>query len=104
MSAHVHQEQMEWLELLEPQQDSLGLLRPPWWFEDERPHRDGRAQRRERTPASSRARSVRRKTVERLVADGVLYVEKKLGANPSRRQDKESSRSRIHERFLPERL
>ncbi len=66
--------QVEWLEMLEPEQDGLALLRPPWRFGGERPHRDQHA-----TVVGEHTREIALEvyddvTVDRLFADGVLYA------------------------------
>lgn len=33
-------EQLEWLQMFEPERNDLSLVRPPWRFDGERPHRD----------------------------------------------------------------
>jgi crotonobetainyl-CoA:carnitine CoA-transferase CaiB-like acyl-CoA transferase len=65
--------QVEWLEMLEPEQDGLALLRPPWRFGGQRPHRDPHA-----TVVGEHTREIALEvyddaTVDRLFADGVLY-------------------------------
>ncbi|MDF2444703.1 MAG: hypothetical protein JWR01_2906 [Subtercola sp.] len=75
MSEYVGQDQVEWLELLEPPTDGLSLLRPPWRFEDERPHRDPHVPVVGEHTREIVGEAFDHATIERLIAEGVLYVE-----------------------------
>jgi crotonobetainyl-CoA:carnitine CoA-transferase CaiB-like acyl-CoA transferase len=75
MSGYMSNEQVEWLEMIHPEQDGLALLRPPWRFAGDRPARE------QHTPTVGEhtveiAREVYDEaTVEKLLADGVLFAE-----------------------------
>jgi len=67
--------QVDWLELFGPEQDGLALLRPPWRFGGERSHRDQHV-----AVVGEHTREIALEvyddaTIDRLIADGVLYAE-----------------------------
>lgn len=75
MSEYVDNPQVRWLELLGPEHDRLSLLRPPWRFGGSRPQRS-----RHVAPVGEHTREIATEvydanTVDKLIADGVLYVE-----------------------------
>jgi crotonobetainyl-CoA:carnitine CoA-transferase CaiB-like acyl-CoA transferase len=75
MSGYMNNEQVQWLQLVQPEQDGLALLRPPWRFGGERPERE------QHTPlVGEHTREVAREvyddaTIDRLLAAGVLFAE-----------------------------
>jgi crotonobetainyl-CoA:carnitine CoA-transferase CaiB-like acyl-CoA transferase len=74
MSAYIHNPQVEWLELIEPEERGLSLLRPPWRFGGRRPHRNAHV-----AAVGEHSREIAlevydEETVDRLIADGTLYV------------------------------
>jgi crotonobetainyl-CoA:carnitine CoA-transferase CaiB-like acyl-CoA transferase len=75
MSEYVHHPQMEWLELIEPEQDGLSLLRPPWRFGGERPQREQHVAAVGEHTREITLEAYDEVTVERLIADGILYTE-----------------------------
>jgi crotonobetainyl-CoA:carnitine CoA-transferase CaiB-like acyl-CoA transferase len=75
MSGYMDNEQVKWLELVQPEQDGVALLRPPWRFDGERPDRQQHT-----ATVGEHTREVVREvyddaTVERFLADGVLFAE-----------------------------
>jgi crotonobetainyl-CoA:carnitine CoA-transferase CaiB-like acyl-CoA transferase len=75
MSEYVHHPQVEWLELIEPEQDGLSLLRPPWRFGGERPQREQHVAAVGEHTREITLEAYDEVTVERLIADGILYTE-----------------------------
>jgi crotonobetainyl-CoA:carnitine CoA-transferase CaiB-like acyl-CoA transferase len=75
MSGYVRHPQVEWLELLEPEQNGHSLLRPPWRFGHERPHRDPHVPSVGEHTREVALEVLDEITVKRLMADGILYVE-----------------------------
>lgn len=75
MSGYMSNEQVEWLDLIQPPRDGVALLRPPWRFGGERPDRE------QHTPlVGQHTREVVCEvyddaTVDRLLAAGVLFAE-----------------------------
>lgn len=75
MTGYVEHEQVDWLGMVQPQDDGLALLRPPWRFDGERPDRPGVAPR---VGADTRAVATEvypADKVDELLAAGVLYTE-----------------------------
>jgi crotonobetainyl-CoA:carnitine CoA-transferase CaiB-like acyl-CoA transferase len=73
MSGYIANDQVQWLDLVQPEQDGVALLRPPWRFGGERP------QREQHTPVvGEHTREIAGEvydnaTVEALLAEGVLF-------------------------------
>jgi crotonobetainyl-CoA:carnitine CoA-transferase CaiB-like acyl-CoA transferase len=75
MSEYVDNPQVKYLELLGPEHDSLALLRPPWRFAGARPQRSEHV-----AVVGEHTREIAEEVydagiVDKLIADGVLYVE-----------------------------
>lgn len=75
MSTFTTHPQVEWLDLLEPADDGLSLVRPPWRFDGTRPDRGGRPPR-----VGEHTREIAREVysghrVDELIAAGVLFAE-----------------------------
>jgi crotonobetainyl-CoA:carnitine CoA-transferase CaiB-like acyl-CoA transferase len=75
MAEFVDNEQVKHLELLEPQQDGLALVRPPWRFGGERPHRDQHTPRVGEDSREVLAEVLSPEEIESLVAGGVTYAD-----------------------------
>jgi crotonobetainyl-CoA:carnitine CoA-transferase CaiB-like acyl-CoA transferase len=76
MSEYINHPQVKELDLLEPEVDRLSLLRPPWRFDGERPHRGGHV-----ATVGEHTREVALEVfdeaeIDRLFANGVLYESK----------------------------
>jgi crotonobetainyl-CoA:carnitine CoA-transferase CaiB-like acyl-CoA transferase len=74
MSDYVHHPQVEWLELVEPPESGLSLLRPPWRFGQERPHRDPHVASVGEDTRAIALEVLKPERVDRLAADGVLFI------------------------------
>jgi len=75
MSGYLEHPQTQWLQMVEPENEGLSLLRPPWRFDGERP---GRAPETPRVGQHSRqvaGEVYDAKQVEELLAAGVLFVD-----------------------------
>jgi crotonobetainyl-CoA:carnitine CoA-transferase CaiB-like acyl-CoA transferase len=75
MSGYIANEQVQWLDLVQPEQDGVALLRPPWRFGGERPDRE-----RHTPVVGEHTREIAGEvfddaTVDQLIADGVLFAE-----------------------------
>jgi crotonobetainyl-CoA:carnitine CoA-transferase CaiB-like acyl-CoA transferase len=75
MGGFVSHPQTEWLHLVEPEHDGLGLLRPPWRFGGARPERSGEAPRVGQDSRELAAEVYEAERVDQLVADGVLFAD-----------------------------
>jgi crotonobetainyl-CoA:carnitine CoA-transferase CaiB-like acyl-CoA transferase len=75
MSEYIHHPQVDCLELVGPERDGLALLRPPWRFGGERPQRAEHVARIGEHSREIALEVYEEATVDRLVADGVLYAE-----------------------------
>ncbi|MEV6362299.1 CaiB/BaiF CoA transferase family protein [Nocardia asteroides] len=75
MTGYVDHEQVEWLGMVEPQDDGLALLRPPWRFGGERPDRAGAAPRVGSDTRAVAGEVYSADQVDELVAAGVLSVD-----------------------------
>ncbi|MEI2774892.1 MAG: CoA transferase [Tetrasphaera sp.] len=69
----IEDEQTRWLELMEPEQDGLGLVRPPWTFDGERARRDRPTPRVGADTAAILAEVLDAAEVDRIIASGVAY-------------------------------
>jgi formyl-CoA transferase len=73
MSEYVHHPQVQRLDLLEPEVKGLSLLRPPWKFDGDRPHRDAHI-----SSVGEHTREIALEVyddaaIDALVAEGVLF-------------------------------
>jgi crotonobetainyl-CoA:carnitine CoA-transferase CaiB-like acyl-CoA transferase len=75
MSGFVSHPQTEWLHLVEPERDGVGLLRPPWRFDGVRPERSGTPPRVGQDTIALASEVYDGDRVDRLVAAGVLFVD-----------------------------
>lgn len=75
MSDFVENEQVKHLELLEPEHDGLALIRPPWRFGGERPHRSQHTPRVGEDSRDVAGEVYPPDQVEALVAAGVIYAD-----------------------------
>ncbi|MBC2640856.1 MULTISPECIES: CaiB/BaiF CoA-transferase family protein [unclassified Rhodococcus (in: high G+C Gram-positive bacteria)] len=75
MTGFVEHEQVEWLELVERQQDGLALIRPPWRFAGERPDRAGTAPRVGADSRDVASEVYSAEQIDDLVQADVLFVE-----------------------------
>ncbi|NEW26650.1 CaiB/BaiF CoA transferase family protein [Nocardia cyriacigeorgica] len=75
MTGYVEHEQVDWLGMVEPQDDGLALLRPPWRFDGERPDRPGVAPRVGADTRAVAAEVYPSGKVDELLASGVLYAD-----------------------------
>ncbi|MFG3618664.1 CaiB/BaiF CoA transferase family protein [Nocardia sp. NPDC047654] len=75
MTGYVEHEQVGWLRMIEPQDDGLALLRPPWRFAGERPERPGVAPRVGADTRAVAGEVYPAEKVDELVAAGVLSVD-----------------------------
>ena len=65
--------QTEWLQLIETERDGRPLVRPPWRFSGERPHRLGATPRVGAETQAIASEVLPQSEIERLLADGVLF-------------------------------
>ncbi|MFC8386554.1 CaiB/BaiF CoA transferase family protein [Nocardia sp. NPDC057272] len=75
MTGYVEHEQVDWLRMIEPQDDGLALVRPPWRFEGERPDRPGAAPRVGADTRSVASEIYSAEQIDELLAAGVISVE-----------------------------
>ncbi|MFD5179872.1 CaiB/BaiF CoA transferase family protein [Nocardia sp. NPDC058379] len=75
MTGYVDHEQVDWLRMVEPQDDGLALVRPPWRFDGERPDRPGAAPRVGADSRTVAAEVYTAEQIEALIAAGVVSVE-----------------------------
>jgi crotonobetainyl-CoA:carnitine CoA-transferase CaiB-like acyl-CoA transferase len=80
MSGFVSHPQTEWLHLVEPEQEGLGLLRPPWRFDGVRPERSGTPPRVGQDTRALASEVYDDHRVDQLVAAGVLFVDEWVAA------------------------
>ena len=73
MDDFAHHPQVEWLQLIEPEQDGLSLVRPPWRFNGQRPERGTKAPRVGQDTRAVAAEVLPADQVDKLLADGVLF-------------------------------
>ncbi|MEW1808688.1 CaiB/BaiF CoA-transferase family protein [Pseudarthrobacter sp. NPDC080039] len=66
-------EQLEWLDLYEPERDGLSLMRPPWRFNGERPRRDKAAPRVGEHTIDVASEALSSDVIDRLISVGVLF-------------------------------
>jgi crotonobetainyl-CoA:carnitine CoA-transferase CaiB-like acyl-CoA transferase len=74
MSEYVDNPQVKWLELIGPEQDGLALLRPPWRFGGQRPHREQHVAAVGEHTREIALEVYDEATVDHLIADGVLFT------------------------------
>jgi crotonobetainyl-CoA:carnitine CoA-transferase CaiB-like acyl-CoA transferase len=74
MSEYIHNPQVEWLELVEPEENGLSLLRPPWSFEGRRPRRNSHVAAVGEHSREIALEVYEKEAVERLITDGTLFV------------------------------
>src|SRR5260370_38367460 len=74
MSEYVRNPQVKWLELIGPEQDGLALLRPPWRFGGQRPHREQHVAAVGEHTREIALEGYDEATVDHLIADGVLFT------------------------------
>ncbi|QKT09303.1 CoA transferase [Gordonia sp. X0973] len=75
MSDFVENEQVDHLKLLEPERDGLQLIRPPWRFDGERPHRSQHTPRVGEDSLAVATEALPAERVDELVAAGVIFVD-----------------------------
>jgi crotonobetainyl-CoA:carnitine CoA-transferase CaiB-like acyl-CoA transferase len=75
MGAFVDHPQTDWLHLVEPEHEGLGVLRPPWRFGGARPERSGSAPRVGQDSRSLAAEVYEPARVEELVLAGVIVTD-----------------------------
>jgi crotonobetainyl-CoA:carnitine CoA-transferase CaiB-like acyl-CoA transferase len=75
MGDFVDHSQTEWLHLVEPEHEGLGVLRPPWRFGGARPERSGSAPRVGQDSRSLAAEVYDAARVEKLVLAGVIVTD-----------------------------
>lgn len=74
MSGYLEHPQMEWLDLVQPESNGVGLLRPPFRFGGERPERESHVPGVGEHTRKIMSEVYDDATIDRLVADGVLYT------------------------------
>jgi len=75
MSGFVHHPQVEWLDLLKPEEHGVSLLRPPWRFQGERPDRETHVPLVGQNTREIAGEVRGEEALEALLADGVLYAD-----------------------------
>lgn len=74
MEKWIEHPQVNWLELVEPEQSGVSLLRPPWRFNGSRPEREARAPRVGEDTVDVAGEAYSDEEIAKLVASGVLFV------------------------------
>jgi crotonobetainyl-CoA:carnitine CoA-transferase CaiB-like acyl-CoA transferase len=75
MGDFISHPQTEWLHLVEPEHEGLGLVRPPWRFGGARPERSGPAPRVGQDSRSLAAEVFDEEHVDKLVASGAIFAD-----------------------------
>jgi crotonobetainyl-CoA:carnitine CoA-transferase CaiB-like acyl-CoA transferase len=73
MSGYLDHPQTQWLEMTEPEDDGLALLRPPWRFDGSRPRRTAPTPRVGEHSVEIAAEVCDESRIEELITSGVLY-------------------------------
>jgi crotonobetainyl-CoA:carnitine CoA-transferase CaiB-like acyl-CoA transferase len=74
MGGYLAHPQIEWLEMAEPEENGLSLLRPPWRFDGDRPHRAQTTPKVGEHSEEIAAEVYDRSRIDALVAAGTLYL------------------------------
>ena len=74
MGGYLHHPQVEWLKMAEPEQDGLALIRPPWRFDGERPHRSAETPKVGQHTREVAGEVIEADGIDALVASGVLFA------------------------------
>ncbi|MET8811676.1 CaiB/BaiF CoA-transferase family protein [Streptomyces sp. NPDC004549] len=75
VSGYINHPQTEWLELVEPENNGVSLLRPPWRFDGTRPDRGGAAPRVGQHTREIAGEVYDDSRVDELLAAGVLFTD-----------------------------
>ncbi|WP_440712470.1 CaiB/BaiF CoA transferase family protein [Gordonia sp. FQ] len=73
MGGYLENEQVKHLQMVQPQDDELALIRPPWTFDGRRPDRPGTAPRVGADTRAVAGEVLPAERIDRLVAAGVLF-------------------------------
>lgn len=73
MGGYLDHPQTEWLEMTEPENEGLGLIRPPWRFDGQRPHRPAATPQVGEHSREIAAEVCSPEQIDALVAGGTLF-------------------------------
>ncbi|RZL84544.1 MAG: CoA transferase [Rhodococcus sp. (in: high G+C Gram-positive bacteria)] len=74
MSGYLEHPQVRLLEITEPEEDGLALVRPPWRFDGSRPHRSGTTPRVGEHTREVAGEVMDQQHIRDLIAEGVLFA------------------------------